>query len=225
MTEHLSEPHEGQPVASAGAPLEAARAAVVMVHGRGARAESMLDLARLFPGEAVAYLAPQAAGHSWYPHSFLAPLAQNEPGISSGIAVIRAVVAQAVEAGVPLDRVVVLGFSQGACLALESAARHPVQLGGVVALSGGLIGSADIEGAPSPDDKRFVYEGSLEGTPVFLGCSDIDAHIPVGRVHRSAEVMRGLGAEVTERIYPGMGHTVNADEAAFVRALLEQLAA
>ncbi|MEZ4703509.1 MAG: dienelactone hydrolase family protein [Rhodothermales bacterium] len=220
MPEPNLSPHAGQPLATAGAPLEAARAAVILVHGRGARAAGMIDLAQHVFDERVAYLAPQAAGASWYPHSFLAPLAMNEPGLSSGLAVLAALVARAKDAGVPAGRIVLLGFSQGACLALEFAARNPRRYGGVAALSGGLIGSADLPGTVPPDDKAFGYAGSLEGTPVLLGCSDRDAHIPLARVHRSAEVMRGLGAEVDARIYPGMGHTINAEEIDLVAAMI-----
>lgn len=216
-------PHQGQQVARAGAPLERAAAAMIMVHGRGATAESILSLADEFERPDVAYLAPQAGGNTWYPNSFLAPLAQNEPGLSSGLRAIADVLREVEEAGIPADRIVVLGFSQGACLATEFAARHARRFGGVVALSGGLIGTGQRDGAAPPDDKRFDYEGSLEGTPVFLGCSDVDAHIPVERVHQTAEVMTRLGGVVTERIYPGFGHTVNMDEVTFVRDLLAGL--
>jgi len=196
----------------------------VMVHGRGASAESILQLAEEFAQPDVAYLAPQAAGNTWYPHSFLAPIAQNEPGLTSGLRAVRDVLGRLTGEGVPAERTVLLGFSQGACLALEFAARHARRYGGAVALSGGLIGTGPAEGAP-PDDKRFDYDGSLDGTPVFLGCSDVDAHIPVGRVRRSSGVLRALGGEVTERIYPGMGHTVNEDEVKYVRGLLAGLVA
>lgn len=216
-------PHQSQRVAEAGARLSDARAATVLVHGRGATAESILTLADAFAQPDVAYLAPQASGNAWYPHSFLAPLALNEPGLSSGLQAIEDVLRTVEEAGVPTERTVVLGFSQGACLALEYVARTPRRYGGAVALSGGLIGTDSLDGGVPPDDKAFSYTGSLDGTRVFLGCSDVDAHIPVGRVHRSAEVLRALGGEVTERIYPGMGHAVNEDEVRFVRSLLASL--
>ncbi len=217
-------PHQGQPVATTGAPLGDARAAVILVHGRGATAESILQLADAFALADVAYLAPQAAGNAWYPFSFLAPIEQNEPGISSGIEMIDEVRRRIEAAGIPADRTVVLGFSQGACLGLEYAARHPRRYGGVVAYSGGLIGTGKRTGAEPPDDKTFEYDGSLDGTPVFLGCSDVDMHIPVERVHKSADVMNQLGADVTERIYEGMGHTIIEDELAFARSLLVRLA-
>jgi predicted esterase len=217
-------PHQGQRVAEAGAPLHRAKAAVILVHGRGATAESILTLADEFAQPDVAYLAPQAAGNTWYPYSFLAPTEQNEPGLSSGLQAIRDVRGRIEQAGLPAERTVLLGFSQGACLALEFAARHARRYGGAVALSGGLIGTGPADGPP-PDDKRFDYAGALDKTPVFLGCSDVDAHIPLARVHRSSEVLRALGGVVTERIYPGMGHTVNEDEVKHVRGLLAGLVA
>ena len=156
-------------------------------------------------------MAPQAAGHTWYPYSFLAPIEQNEPGISSGLGVLAGLVEDLGRAGVPASRVGVLGFSQGACLSLEFAARHADRYAAVVGLSGGLIG---------PPGTPRDYAGSLAGTPVFLGCSDIDAHIPVERVRESATVFRRLEASVDERIYPRMGHTINQDELDAVRDLL-----
>jgi phospholipase/carboxylesterase len=204
-------PHAGQPVRVAGEPLTRAQAAMVMVHGRGATAESILMLADELAQPGFAYLAPQAGGNTWYPNSFLAPIPSNEPGISSGMAAIEAVLAQVAAAGITPDRTMLLGFSQGACLAIEFAARHAQRYGGIACLSGGLIG---------PDGTPRDYAGSLAGTPVFLGCSDPDPHIPVTRVRESADVMRLLGGEVTMRLYPGMGHTVNADEIAFVRGMM-----
>jgi len=187
---------------------------MVMVHGRGASAESILDLAVELHQPGFAYLAPQAAGDTWYPYSFLAPLANNEPGLSSGLAAIANVLAQVAQAGIPLERTMLLGFSQGACLALEFVARNARRYGGVAGLSGGLIG---------PDGTPRDYPGSLAGTPVFLGCSDVDFHIPKERVQLSAEVLQRLGGQVTMRLYPGMGHTVNQDEIDFVRGLMAAL--
>jgi phospholipase/carboxylesterase len=217
MTEHshtVRGPHQGQPIMTAGEPLNRARAAMVMVHGRGASAESILDLAVELHQPGFAYLAPQAAGDTWYPYSFLAPLARNEPGISSGLAAIANVLAQVAQAGIPLERTMLLGFSQGACLALEFVARNARRYGGVAGLSGGLIG---------PDGTPRDYPGSLAGTPVFLGCSDVDFHIPKGRVELSAQVLQHLGANVTMRLYPGMGHTVNQDEIDFVQGMMAAL--
>jgi predicted esterase len=207
-------PHQGQPVRSAGVPLEQAQAAMVMVHGRGASAESILTLAPALNVPGFAYLAPQANGNAWYPNGFLAPISSNEPGISSGMLAIEDVLARVTAAGVPLVRTMLLGFSQGACLALEFCARHARRYGGVVGLSGGLIG---------PDGTPRSYGGSLEGTPVFLGCSDVDAHIPAQRVRETAEVLRRLAGDVTMRLYPGMGHLVNDDEIATVRRMLTEL--
>lgn len=217
-------PHQGQPVAEAGAPLHRAKAAMILLHGRGASAQSILGMAEEFAQPEVAYLAPQAAGYTWYPQSFLAPLEANEPGLSSGLAAVRDVLRRIEQEGLALEKVVLLGFSQGACLASEFAARHPRRYGGVVALSGGLIGNGERPGASPPEDKTFDYEGSLEETPVFLGCSDTDPHIPVERVHQTAEAFRALGGAVTEQIYEGMGHTVNEDEVKHVRGLLARLA-
>ncbi|HEY8196456.1 MAG TPA: alpha/beta hydrolase [Gemmatimonadales bacterium] len=211
----MNGPHQGQPVRIAGAPLPRARAAMVMLHGRGATAESILSLAQGLEAPDFAYLAPQAAGNSWWPQSFLAPIASNEPGISSAMAAVADVLRQTAVAGIPPERTFLLGFSQGACLAAEFAARHARGYGGVAALSGGLIG---------PDGTPRNYAGSLEGTPVFLGCSDVDSHIPAKRVRESADVLAKLGGEVTMRLYPGMGHLVNEDEIAAVRAMMETAA-
>lgn len=207
-------PHAGQPVLSVGAPLVEARAAVLMVHGRGATAESILELAEELGQPDCAYLAPQANGNAWYPNSFLAPIPTNEPWLSSALAALGDILSRIEAEGVPPERTVLLGFSQGACLALEFAARHARRYGGLVGLSGGLIGP---EGTPRD------YPGSLEGTPTFLGCSDVDFHIPEERVLHSAEVLRGLGGEVTARLYPNMGHTVNRDEIQFVKGMLATL--
>lgn len=171
----------------------------------------MLALAGTLGGSSVAYLAPQAAGRTWYPFSFLAPLQRNEPGLSSALAVVGALVERISAAGLSRERTLIIGFSQGGCVALEFAARNAGRYGGVVGLSAGLIG---------PDGTPRDYGGSLEGTPVFLGCSDVDPHIPLARVHESARVLEKLGGDVTERIYLGMGHTVNADEVRFVRDLI-----
>jgi phospholipase/carboxylesterase len=210
----MADPHAAAPLYQAGEPLASARAAVVMLHGRGATAESILELAGPIRAGGVAYLAPQAAGGQWYPHRFMEPIELNEPWLTSALACAGRVLGHVSTAGIPAERTVLLGFSQGACLALEYAARNGRRYGGVVGLSGGLIG---------PPGTRWDYPASLDGTPVFLGCSDVDFHIPKERVDESAEVLRGLGAEVEERIYPGMGHTVNQDEIDRVRALLERL--
>ncbi|HEX2643868.1 MAG TPA: alpha/beta hydrolase [Thermoanaerobaculia bacterium] len=203
--------HGDQPVVAAGRPLADASAAMILVHGRGASAESILTLADELDRPDLAYLAPQAAGSTWYDYSFLAPLDQNEPGLSSALARLGELVEHIESEGVPAERIVLLGFSQGACLSLEFAARNPRRYGGVVALSGGLIG---------PPGTPRDYPGSLAETPVFLGCSDRDPHIPLQRVKESTQVLQGMGADVTERIYPALGHMVNDDELDFIRELL-----
>ena len=187
---------------------------MILVHGRGASADDILTLAPELNRPDFAYLAPQAAGSTWYPYSFLVPTAQNEPYLSSALARLGAVLAHVEAAGLPPQRVMLLGFSQGACLALEYAARHARRYGGLVGLSGGLIG---------PDGAPRDYAGSLDGTPIFLGCSDVDFHIPKERVIESADVLRRLGGAVDARLYPGMGHTINEDELEAVRQMMAAL--
>ncbi|AHG89709.1 phospholipase/Carboxylesterase [Gemmatirosa kalamazoonensis] len=208
------DPHAGQPVRTAGAALDGARAAVILVHGRGASAESILSLAEALPVDGVAYLAPQAAGGTWYPLGFMSPIPRNEPGITSSMWAIDRLFARIADAGVPPERTMLLGFSQGACLATEYVARHARRYGGVAGLSGGLIG---------PDGTPRDYAGSLDGTPVFLGCSDVDFHIPAERVRETAEVLARLGGDVDMRLYPGMGHGVNEDEIEAVRGIVQGL--
>ena len=174
----------------------------------------MIDLSNTIGLDDVAYMAPQAAGNTWYPLSFLAPMAQNEPGLSSGLSVLAGLVAALEGGGVASTRIALLGFSQGACLTLEFAARHARRYAAVVGLSGGVIG---------PPGTPRNYNGSLGGTPVLLACSDVDAHIPLERVHESTTVFRALGGVVDERIYPGMGHLVTEEEIELVRALLEKV--
>lgn len=210
-----SDPHGAEAVLEAGVPLDRARLAVIMAHGRGASADDMIALAGALRVGGVAYLAPQAAGYAWYPHPFMTDIARNEPGLSSALRRIEGLIARAGEAGLGPDRVVLMGFSQGACLALEFAARHARRYAGIAGLSGGLIG---------PPGTPRDYAGSFDGTPVFVGCSDVDPHIPLERVRESAEVFRGMGAAVDERIYEGMAHTVNLDEISAVRAMLEATA-
>jgi phospholipase/carboxylesterase len=203
----MSGPHQGQPLATAGEPLEEADAAMILVHGRGATARSILQLGREVQQPGLALLAPQAAGNTWYPNSFLVPVERNEPGRSSGLQAITEAVDAAAGAGLTRDRILLLGFSQGGCLASEFVARNPTRYGGLAALSGGLIGESI-----DPDE----YEGALEATPVFLGCSDVDPHIPAERVRETAAVFKRLGGDVTTRLYEGMGHGVNEDELAMV---------
>ena len=209
-------PHQGQRTLLAGAPLGQARAAMVLLHGRGATARSILALTDELAQPDITYLAPQAAGNSWYPHRFLSPLESNEPYLSSALHAVGDVMTGLTKAGIPAERTILLGFSQGACLALEFAARNARRYGGLAGLSGGLIGP---EGTPRD------YPGTLATTPVFLGCSDVDFHIPKERVVHTAEVLRQLGGEVTMRLYPNMGHTINEDELAAARGIMENVLA
>lgn len=207
-------PHAGQPVSTAGRPLEESRAAVIMVHGRNASPANILELVPALNRPAFTYLAPAAAGQTWYPYSFLTDTAKNEPGLSSGLDVLAQLVTDLEARGIGKDRIVLLGFSQGACLSAEFAARHPGRYGGVIVFSGGLIG---------PPGTKWDVAGAFEDTPVFLGCSDVDAHIPKGRVEESAAVFERMGAGVTLRLYPGMGHLVNDDEIAWAQAVLDEV--
>lgn len=211
LTNQTGGPHHGQPILTAGAPLEEARAAMIMTHGRGASAADILSLLEYLDTPGFAYLAPQAAGHTWYPYSFMAPIEQNEPNLSSALETLEKLLAYIKAAGISPEKTMLLGFSQGACLSVEFAARHARRYGGVAVLSGGLIGP---EGTPRD------YAGSLDGTPIFLGCSDVDFHIPKERVQESTRVLAGLGSEVTERLYRGMGHTINQDEIDVVREMM-----
>jgi len=187
---------------------------MVMVHGRGASAESIMTLIPAIDIGDFAFLAPNAAGGTWYPNSFLAPIPSNEPGITSGLQAIDDVVSSILSAGLPIERVMLLGFSQGACLSLEYTARNARRYGGICCLSGGLIG---------PDDTPRNYPGSYDGAPAFLGCSDIDSHIPAARVRESADVLKRMGAHVNTKLYPGMGHLVNEDEIENVRSMMEEV--
>ena len=208
------DPHAGQPVLQAGAPLGDAPVVVIMVHGRNAGPGNILDLVPRLARPAVTYLAPAAAGRTWYPHSFLAEVAANEPGLSSALGVLDALVARVEAAGIPRARIVLLGFSQGACLTAEFAVRHPSRFGGVVVYSGGVVG---------PPGTTWPASGRFDGTPMFFGCSDRDSHVPEPRVTESAELCARLGATVTRRIYPGMGHLVNDDEIQWTQELLDAL--
>lgn len=209
-------PHQGQPVRVSGTPLNRAQAALLLLHGRGARAEDILTLTDVLDLPGFAYLAPQAAGNSWYPERFLAPLASNQPWLSSALDFVGDVLNRIGDAGIAPERTVLLGFSQGACLTLEFAARNARRYGGVVGFSGALIG---------PDETRRDYAGSLAGTPVFLGCSDVDIHVPKERVWQAAEELRNLGGEVRVQLYPNMDHTVNQAELDFARTMMQALLA
>ncbi|WP_084777831.1 alpha/beta hydrolase [Natrialba sp. SSL1] len=212
-------PHQGQSLVTAGTELESADAAMVLVHGRGATARSIIQMGSEVHRDGLALLAPQAQRNEWYPNSFLAPVESNEPGRTSGLQAISDAIEVANEAGVSTDRILVLGFSQGACLASEYVARNPQRYGGLAALSGGLIGDeievADYLGGETAAD--------LDGTPAFLGCSDVDPHIPEERVHETASVLEELDADVDTRIYEGMGHGVNEDELEAVASMVATL--
>ena len=217
MTYHshmIQGPHQGQPVLLAGEPIAQAKAAMVMLHGRGASAEDILELVPELKQPGFVYLAPQAAGNAWYPNSFLAPIASNEPALSSALLTIENILAHLEEAKIPIERTTILGFSQGACLTLEFVARNARRYGGVAGLSGGLIG---------PDGTPRDYSGSLAGTPIFLGCSDKDPHVPKERVELSAAIMQKLGGNVTMKLYPNLAHTVNLDEIRIVRTMMVAL--
>ena len=196
--------------------LAEARFGAILVHGRGGSAEGMLELAGALASEDAAWIAPQADGGQWSPNSFLAPIESNEPWLSASLALVGRLVARCGDAGLPPERIALVGFSQGACLASEFAARNARRYGGLVVLSGGLIG---------PPGTPRDYAGSLDGTPVLLGCSDVDPHIPVARVQETARVLGAMGGEVDERIYPGMGHTVVDDEIAAARRILDDIRA
>lgn len=200
-------------ISTAGTPLKDAKKALVMLHGRGANAADILGLAGHLHTEGFALLAPQASNHTWYPYSFLAPPAQNEPWLSSAITVIEELVADIEKAGIPKEQIWFAGFSQGACLTLEYTARHAARYGGIAAFTGGLIG-----------DRLYPenYTGNFNDTPIFIGSSDPDPHVPVERVKASAALLTQLGAEVTEKIYPGMGHTITQDEIRLANQLIFQ---
>jgi len=204
-------PHQGSNIVYAGAEPDNARAAMIMIHGRGATAESIITLANEFTGNGLYLAAPQAHQSQWYPYSFLAPTERNEPGLSSGLQAIFDIVTDLETKGFSREKIILLGFSQGACLAAEFVARHSANYGGLIVLSGGLIGDE-----VSAND----YRGSLGGTQVFLGCSNVDPHIPKERVDETDSILNYLGAEVTTKIYKGMGHIVNQDEIEEVQKII-----
>lgn len=207
-------PHQNQALETSGASIDEAQAAMILIHGRGATAAGIMGLAAEFNMPEFHYLAPQAEGHTWYPYSFMERTEKNEPGISSGLQRIHDLFEHLEENGIEREHTILLGFSQGACLATEYAARHPLKFGGVIAYSGGLIGEEVDPGA---------YEGELESTPVFLGCSSNDPHIPESRVDETEEVMSKLNGGVTKKIYPNMGHTICEDEIEYTRNLMKRI--
>ena len=213
------EPHANQPVVYAGAPFDSADAFMILVHGRNAAPRNILELIPRFDRPRVACAGPAAAGGTWYPNSFMAPRASNEPGLSSALSMLDGLVASAMERGMPSHKILLLGFSQGACLTSEFVLRHPRRYGGVAIFSGGLIGQPgtrwdDVTGAP---------DSSLEGVPMFFGCSDVDPHIPQERVLESEAVFARLGARVRRTLYPGMGHLVNDDEIHELQLIIDEV--
>jgi phospholipase/carboxylesterase len=206
------DPHANQPLLTAGTPLDKAKAVLLMIHGRGASAESILSLYDEFQLDGLAAIAPQAAGNTWYPQSFLAPLSANQPYLDSALNRIESLMADLLARGFSSDKIALLGFSQGACLASEFVARHPRRYGAVMALTGGLIGPA---GTPRN------YPGDLAETPVFLGSGDPDPHVPFERVRDTEMVLTRMGAKVEVRRYPGIPHTINEDELDVCRGLLK----
>ena len=209
-----ADPHRDEPVLRSGSSPQDAAGAVVMLHGRGASASDILTLAGEMYFSELAYLAPEAAGHTWYPNSFLAPLQQNEPWLSSALKKVETLVDSIVASGIPHSKIVLLGFSQGACLSTEFVARHARRYGGLVAFTGALIG---------PPGTRFHYPGSLNGMKAFLGAGDPDPHVPWKRVEDSASVLSTMGANVTLRRYPGLAHTISEDEIKTARTIMEDL--
>ncbi|HVL26114.1 MAG TPA: dienelactone hydrolase family protein [Thermomicrobiales bacterium] len=221
MSQQTADPHAHAEVLQAGAPLESANAAVVLIHGRGATAKNILQLNRhlstgMDPALRVAFLAPQAAGNTWYPERFIAPLEHNEPWLSSALAMIDRTVDTITAAGVPGTSVMIAGFSQGACLSLEYVARGSRRLGGAAALSGALIGPTDEPHAPLAD---------VAGMPVFLGVGEYDDHVAPALVQQSAELFQEAGAKVDFRFYEAMGHSMTEDEIVAMRDIIRTLPA
>lgn len=214
MLEHAGiTPHTDQKLYAAGSELKKAKAAMIMIHGRGASAESILELASFFPENDIVYIAPHAAHSIWYPFRFLEPIERNEPFLTSALRKIDDIIDFVMQNGISADKIMLLGFSQGACLALQYAATRKRKISALFGLSGGLIGSKlEIQN----------YGTELNGTSVFLGCSDVDFHIPKERVEETGAVFRALGADVTVRLYPNMPHTVNEDEIAFIKSVITE---
>jgi phospholipase/carboxylesterase len=206
-----NDPHGDGPVRRTGKPLEAASGAVILLHGRGGSADDILSLANELYLPDLAYLAPQAAANTWYPNSFLAPVAQNEPWRTSALRKIETTLRMVNDAGIPSERIVIGGFSQGACLATEFVATHPRRFAGLIVFTGGLLGPAGAD---------LTHEGDLYGTPAFFGSGDPDPHVPWQRVQQSAEILAGMGAVVTARRYPNRAHAVSMEEIEFAKGLI-----
>ncbi|MEZ0543023.1 alpha/beta hydrolase [Fibrella arboris] len=204
--------HNPNNILTAGVPLEEAKRVMIMVHGRGGSARDILSLATYLDADDMAFIAPQATDNTWYPYSFLQPTERNDPYLSSALTTLEMVRARLqADFNVKTTQMYWLGFSQGACLTLEFLARHPAVYGGIFGLSGGVIG---------PDDTPRDYAGTFAGTPVVLGCSEPDPHIPKARVLETDAIFTRMGAAVQTRIYPNGGHTINEDELSLVNTVL-----
>jgi predicted esterase len=210
----MSDPHADMPVAYAGHDLKGARCAVILLHGRGSSAEEILGLAETFYDERIAFLAPQAANHTWYPYSFLAQIEQNEPWLSSAIAKVWRLIESCVVVGIQRSCIVVCGFSQGACLATECIARHPAHYGALIAFTGGLVGPSDLD---------LQHDGSLAGTQALFSSGDPDPHVPWSRVEASARELERMGAQVGLMRHTGRPHTILDKELELARSLIFSL--
>lgn len=211
-----ADPHADQPIRTAGADPADAAAAVVLVHGRGATARGMLQFADEFGRDDLHYVAPQATGGTWYPNSFMAPWESNEPHYQSALAHVHRAVERARETtGLADEQLLFVGFSQGACLLSSYVAKHPRRYGGVVLLSGGFVG---------PEGAEFDFAGSLDGTPVLLGVSDDDPHIPLSRAEETVEELERMGADVRFDVYEGRGHGIFPEEVEYLRDLVADVA-
>jgi phospholipase/carboxylesterase len=206
--------HEDIAITVQGRSVAESHAAAIMMHGRGQDVDYMLALIARINDDTCSYLVPAARDNTWYPYPFMEPIEQNEPYLSSALAVYDRLIAELLAQGLTRQQIVLAGFSQGACLTAEYAIRHADHYGGILLFTGGLIG---------PPGTTWPDTGSFGGTPVFLGTSDIDSFVPLARVQESAAIFRQRGALVTERIYPGMEHLVNDAEIAFARTMLQQV--
>lgn len=206
-------PHANQPVYATGTKLDEATAAMILIHGRGATAEDILSLSAPLSYAGLAYLAPQAEDYTWYPNRFIFPAEQNEPYLSGAIAKVDSIVKEIESKNISPEKIFIGGFSQGACLASEYVIRNPKRYAGLFVFSGGYIGKLNLEREAN---------GDLQNTPVFIGCSDIDPHIPLQRVQETAKLLQSMNAEVTEKIYPTMGHTINDDEIELAREIMQR---
>lgn len=216
MTEQRPDPHAAAQVYTAGQSLQDARAALIILHGRGGAGPEIIGLTNFLDAGGYAIFAPSAVGQSWYPQRFIRPVEENEPHLSSALNLISRLIERINAAGIPTERIVMSGFSQGACLAAEYVARHPRRYGGLAVLSGGLIGQ-------TIDRSHYPANADLAGTPVLVGCSNVDFHIPVERVRETSVILRELGGTVTERIYPGMDHTINEEELSLFSTMLREV--